>query len=320
MPNDGARDVPDVSLLATGYVICQMDANGDENSNLTTCNLDAPQPSFQVVEGTSASVQAFAGIMAMVDQTYGRQGNANYVLYPLAAQPGASCGSTAAAVTNLNCIFYDVTTGNNSVICAGGSPNCNNTSSASGQYGILVSGSPSRAAFTTTSGFDLATGLGSVNVANLVKGWKSNFTPSTITLSLATNPATNPITLTHGQPINYTLNVTSGGGTPSGDVSLIAQAGEGPNQTTAIGPFPLSAGSAMGSTIMLPGGSYNVTAHYAGNGTLAASDSTPGIPVVVNKESSKTEIELVTLDPVTGLPTTAPRPLAMGRRICCAWM
>src|SRR5208282_6000688 len=47
-------------------------------------------------------------------------------------------------------------------------------------------------------------------------------------------------------------------------------------------------------TDMLPGGSYNVTAHYAGNGTFAASDSSPGIPVTVGKESSLTEVRLVT--------------------------
>jgi subtilase family serine protease len=198
VPNDSARDVPDVSLLAVNYVICQMDANGDENSSLTTCNLDAPQPSFQVVGGTSASVQAFAGIIAMVNQVHGRQGNANYVLYPLAAENSAGCNSSTTPVTNSTCIFYDVTVGNNSVICQGGSPNCSNTDSASGQYGILVSGNPSVAAFTTTPGYDLATGLGSVNVANLVNNWKSNFTPSTITLALSTNPTTNPIALTHG--------------------------------------------------------------------------------------------------------------------------
>ena len=60
---------------------------------------------------------------------------------------------------------------------------------------------------------------------------------------------------------------------------------------------------------MLPGGSYNVTAHYAGNGTFAASDSTPGIPVTVGKESSLTELRLVTPN-ATGSPvynvTTVP--------------
>ena len=59
------------------------------------------------------------------------------------------------------------------MICAGGTPNCSNTT-ASGQYGIMISGNA--AAYPTTAGYDLATGLGSVNVANLVNNWKSNFT------------------------------------------------------------------------------------------------------------------------------------------------
>jgi hypothetical protein len=104
----------------------------------------------------------------------------------------------------------------------------------------------------------------------------------------------------HGQPINFNIGVSSGSGTPTGDVSLIAQSGAGANNITAIGPFTLSGGNVTGSTIMLPGGSYNVTAHYAGNGTFASSDSTPGVPVVVTKESSQSEIHLVTFDPVSG--------------------
>jgi hypothetical protein len=233
--------------------------------------------------------------MALVNQAHGRQGNANYVLYSLAAQGGNTCVSSAAAVSNASCIFYDITTGANSVICQGGSPNCSNTNSASGQYGIMVSGSPASAAYPAGSGYDMATGLGSVNVTNLVNNWTSNFTPSTTTLALSTNPATNPIALTHGQPINFTINVASGNGTPVGDVSLNAQTGGSSSNVTGIGPFPLSGGSVSSSTNMLPGGSYNVTAHYAGNGTYGASDSTPGIPVTVTKESSQTQIQLVTL-------------------------
>ncbi len=309
VPGDGARDVPDVSLFSGAglnyvfYVVCQMDANATNGGSSTSCDLSAPYANFLAVGGTSASAQVFAGVMALVNQAYGRQGNANFVLYPLAAQSEASCASSAtmaAGANNSSCIFYDVITGNDSVACAGGSPECSNTSSASGQYGILVSGNPAAAAWTTTSGYDLATGLGSVNVANLVNKWTSNFTPSGITLSLATSPATNPITLTHGQSINFTVDVTSGSGTPSGDVSLIATTGSSASNATGVGPFTLSGGTATGSTIMLPGGSYNVTAHYAGNGTFAASDSTPGIPVTVSKESSQTEIRLVTLS------TTAP--------------
>ena len=77
--------------------------------------------------------------MALVNQKYGRQGNANYVLYPLAAQSGASCNSSTAPSTNSACIFYDVTTGNNSVACAGARRTV--ATQTSGQYGIMVSGS-----------------------------------------------------------------------------------------------------------------------------------------------------------------------------------
>jgi hypothetical protein len=300
VPNDSARDIPDVSLFAGNgmhysfYVVCQMDANASNGGNSSSCDVNAPYLDFQGGSGTSASAQTFAGIMALVNQRYGRQGNANYILYPMAAQSGASCNSSTALATNSNCIFYDVTMGNNSVICQGGTPNCSNTNAASGQYGIMVSAGS--AAYPTTTGYDLATGLGSVNVANLVNNWTSSFTTSATTLSLSTSPATNPITLMHGQPVNFTIDVApaSGSGAPTGNVSLIAKAGSSPSNSTGIGSFPLSNGSVSGTTNMLPGGSYNVTAHYAGNGTFAASDSTPGIPVAVGKESSLTDLRLVT--------------------------
>ena len=265
-----------------------MDAN--TSGSISSCDLNSPYTDFQGTGGTSASVQAFAGIMALVNQSHGRQGNANYVLYPMAAKSGASCTSNSSAVSKSSCTFYDVTAGNNSVICEGGTSDCSNT--VSGEYGIVVSGVS--AAYPATAGYDLATGLGSVNAANLVNNWTSSFTPSTTTLSLSTSPATNPVTLTHGQPVNFTIEVAAGSETPSGDVSLIAQTGSSSSNATGIGPFTLSGGSVSGTTAMLPGGTYDVTAHYAGNGTFGSSDSSPGIPVTVGKESSLTELRLVT--------------------------
>ena len=195
MPSDGKRDIPDVSLLAgSWYVICEMDANASAGGSSTSCDLSSPYLDFQLEAGTSAAVQAFAGVMALVNQAHGRQGNANYVFYPLAT--GANtCASNAAAVSNTSCIFYDTQTGNNSVICAGGTPNCSNATS--GQYGIIISGNA--AAYPTTAGYDLATGLGSMNVANLVKNWKSNFTTTTTTLTLTPTAPATLTTLVHGQ-------------------------------------------------------------------------------------------------------------------------
>ena len=133
MPNDGARDIPDVSLFAGNglhysfYVICQMDANASDGGSSTSCDLNSPYTGLSrrrgnLGVGTSVRRHHGAGQPA-----HGRQGNANYVLYPMAAQSGASCNSSTAPVTNSSCIFYDVTVGNNSVICQGGSPNCSNT-------------------------------------------------------------------------------------------------------------------------------------------------------------------------------------------------
>jgi hypothetical protein len=324
VPHDGARDIPDLSLFAgTGmhfgfYVMCQMDANASPGGSMDYCNLSysSSYTDFQAGSGTSASAQVFAGVMALVNQRYGRQGNANYVLYPMAAQSGAVCNSNIAPVTNSTCIFYDVNVGNNSVICQGGTPGCNNTTS--GQYGVLATSYS--ISYPATAGYDLASGLGSINVTNLVNNWTSNFTTSTTNLSLSTSPPTNPITLTHGQPVNFTINVAPGSGssTPTGDVSLIAQTGSSSTNVTGIGPFTLSGGSVSNSTTMLPGGSYNVTAHYAGNGTFAASDSSPGIPVTVGKESSLTELRLVTFSStsppsynVTTVPYGSPYVLRM---------
>ena len=296
VPNDGVRDIPDVSLLATDYVMCQMDANP---TNQGSCDLTSAYPNldFQIVGGTSASVQVFAGIMALVNQAHGRQGNANYVLYPMAAaaaKNSTDCASTSSVLTNAKCIFYDIQSGNNSVICVGGSPNCSNTSTASDQYGALVSNGAF--AYPAATGFDLATGLGSFNVANLVNNWTSNFTPTTTTLT--PNPATTPVTLTHGQPFSFKISVapTSGSGNPTGDVSLIPQTSDSQNisPTTGIGPFTLSGGSVSSSTFMLPGGSYNVIAHYPGDGTFAAGDSSP-VAVTVGQESSSTLVRLVTM-------------------------
>ncbi len=53
---------------------------------------------------------------------------------------------------------------------------------------------------------------------------------------------------------------------------------------------------------MLPGGSYNVIAHYAGNGTFGGSDSN-AVPVTVSTESSLTNLGLVTFNPSSGVLT-----------------
>ncbi len=300
VPNDGVRDLPDISLFSSNgfnnsfYIICEADAFffGTEVCSLTNYT-------FVGVGGTSASAPAFAGIMALVNQKMAgqglspRQGNANYVLYKLAAQNGASCNSSTVALTGNSCIFYDITQGNNSVPCNPNSPDCGPIP-PNGLSGVLVDpnnlGNP---AWLTTTGYDMATGLGSVNADNLVNQWSTAaFTPSTTTL---TNLS--PSSITHGQPVSISATVApqSGSGTPTGTVALLATP---TGQNLGVGTFLLNNGVASGTTTLLPGGTYNVTAHYAGDPTFGASDSAP-VQVTVGKESSETKITLAALNPTT---------------------
>src|SRR5579862_9266392 len=258
IPAGNTRDLPDVSMAASGlntpYLICYLES----------CSFPPiDSSSFFPVGGTSASSPAFAGVMALVNQKMkSRQGQANYVLYRLAAsQQNSQCdGSNTKTLPAGGCIFNDITAGN---IAVPDEPKY-------GKPGAL---------YQAGVGYDLATGLGSVNVANLVNHW------NTVTFSATqTSLAINPTTLKHGESASFQIAVTprSGTGTPTGDVAVTtASAGAGP------GAFPLANGSAVGSTAVLPGGTYTVTAHYPGDGVFAPSDSAP-VMVTVAPEASIT--------------------------------
>jgi subtilase family serine protease len=293
VPSDGARDIPDVSLFASdgnhgsSYAVCQADANTGPGSSTSSCDLNSPFLDFQLIGGTSGATPTFAGIMALVNQQTGqRQGNANYVLYGLASRETfTSCNSTTVAPGN-GCVFYDITNkGNNSVACVGGSPNCSNTNS--GQFGIMATATGGTTpAFISTPGYDLATGLGSVNIANLLGKWNSVIR-TTPTVTLMSNTAS-PVP--HGTLASFTVTVS---GSAAGDVSLIAQPSGFPQ--VAIGPFTLSGSTKTFSTNLLPGGTYPVIASYGGSATLAPSNS-PSVNVTVGTERSTTTLSFVTFD------------------------
>ncbi len=268
------------------YLFCEQDASADG-----TCDLNAPLTDIGMAGGTSFGSPAFAGIMALITQKTGsRQGNPNYVFYKLAAQtPAANCNSTTGPASG--CIFNDVTAGTIRMPCATGSLDCT-TNTAGDQVGILNG-------YDAGTGYDLATGLGSVNVNNLVTQWESaKFTATTTTLTL--NGSTAPINVAHGTQIAVAIAVvpTSGSGVPSGDVALIGPTGPIVNVNQSA-YFTLVGGSTGNgsATSILPGGTYNVMAHYEGDGTFAPSDSaSPGIQVTVTKGGSTTALSNFTIN------------------------
>lgn len=253
------RNVPDVSLSAgvanDPYFICAQIACENQG--------------FFSVGGTSASAPAFAGMVVLLNQylvTNGFQttpgvGNINPTLYSVAL-------STPLA-------FHDITTGNNIVPCASGSPNCVN-----GQLG-----------YSAGTGYDPVTGLGSVDADVLITNYAGVpvGTPTTTSLTAVPN------NITTGTSVTLTATVTGSGGTPTGTVTFL-------NGTTSLGTGTLSAGVATLLTSTLPIGTDSITASYGGDSTFASSISAPVIVTVTGV-------------PTTTALTASPTTIAQGANV-----
>jgi len=181
VPNDGMRDVPDISLTASDahdpyIVVAQGMAMG--------------------VGGTSASAPSFAGIVALLNQFLVQNqvqsksglGNINPKLYSMAA--GGASG-----------VFHDVTTGDNIVPCQADTLDCSD-----GHFG-----------YKAGVGYDLVTGLGSVDAYNLVTAW-AGIPVSATTTTLTASPAI--ISSGGSAVITATVKAVSGTRSPNGTVSF----------------------------------------------------------------------------------------------------
>ena len=247
---DSARDLPDVSLFSGNglyralWGVCEpADCTGGAQWTITG------------VGGTSASAPAFAGMLALVNQKIGassRLGQPDWVLYGLAQSVPA--------------VFHQVTNGNSSVYCQSGSPNCDANNFLSG--------------FNAGSGYNFATGLGSVDASSLVNNWtNSTLASTTTTLTLAQT------SFVHGTPVNITAAVSPSASTESVAIvnnSASQPSGASSNAGTALS---LTNGTATGTFDEFPGGKYNIYANYGGDGSHAGSTSQP-VAVSVSPENS----------------------------------
>ena len=198
VPNDSARDVPDLSVNASpghdGYLVCTQVHDASPTAPLTSgCQngfrISTTNTNLSVYGGTSFGAPTFAGIVALINQKTksAGQGNLNMVLYPLAAsQPSA---------------FHDITAGNNSVPCAKGTPDCPN----GGTIG-----------FNAGTGYDMATGLGSFDATNMVNLWSFTTTSplsASPTMQTVTAGASATFQVTNASSVNFALTCS---GLPTG--------------------------------------------------------------------------------------------------------
>jgi hypothetical protein len=203
------RYLPDVSL-----------ASADHDGYLAYL-----EGQLYIFSGTSVSSPAMAGIMAIVNQYTGRRnGNPNPRLYALAA--------TAPAV------FHDVTGGTNAVPCAGGSAGC---SAGAPSYNIGA-----MTGYSAGTGYDLATGWGSVDANALVLNWGSSSGSSSVKAAMS---SPTPGSVLSGSTVTFTWTAGIGAstywldvGTVSGQGNIFGQnVGLATNQT--VSGVPASGGT-----------------------------------------------------------------------------
>jgi hypothetical protein len=304
------RLLPDVSLFAS---------NSHWNHALDYYQSDVSS-SMQRAGGTSFVAPQLAGVFALIAQKTGeRLGQADYVLYNMAGveygTTSYTAGSTCNGSGNSNsiadpnvgttvttpasaCIFYDIETSNNSQGCVNGTNNCY-TESGGGNGILSTSTSAADVAYSAGQGFDLATGIGSFNIANLVANWQNaaaggvSYTP-TVTVSTSAG------SYTYGLPssITYTATVSGAGSFPTGSVTF---AGTGSISTIGTDVLAESAGCKSGGTCTestnqaftpaatLAGGSYTISGAYSstnenyangsGTTTLTVNPQTPTVSV-----------------------------------------
>ena len=232
VPNDGARHVPDLALNASpdhdGYIVYTGGTS-------------------QIFGGTSVAAPTMAGIVTLLNEylvSTGAEsqpgvGNINPTLYRLAQ--------------NVPGVFHDVTSGNNIVPCAIGSPGC-----VTGTYG-----------YSASAGYDQASGLGSPDANNFVHQW-SNAKPTATAVVMSINA--NPVFQSGSRwPFTITLTEEAGVGTTLTSFSIN---GTSYDIATTFGSTSIAAdGSVSSKNLSLSGLSVPTNVNFALSGVDANGQS-----------------------------------------------
>ena len=249
VPNDGARDVPDVAYPASaahdGYLVY--------TSDLFTSR-------WNVIGGTSAGAPCFAGVLALLNQylvTKGYQsssglGNINSSLYPLASSAPAS--------------FHDITSGNNVAT----EETCCSKRSSSG--------------YSAGTGYDQTTGLGSVNAFAFISSWHGGKASPAMSLTNAPNE----VTIAGTTVLTATVQ-NSNADTPTGNVTFsVGSTTLGTSTLSGSSTTATASLSIKGEATGLGSGSNTITASYSGDSANNAATAKTVLNVVSKSAANPT--------------------------------
>ena len=265
VPSGATRLVPDIAFQASsaspGFLICTDDASflsSEGQSFGCEGGLRGDNGEFTTAGGTSFAAPVFAGMTALLNQkqhTIG-QGNVNPTLYRIAGM--------AAEPSTSGSVFHDIVSG--SIACLPSSPLC----SAAGQSG-----------YAAGSGYDQATGLGSVDFGHLAAAWPAGSKAAISGSLLQVSPQNTTVQpgATDGLNLMLSPDPFENGTAPTGTVSIAL---DGAVIEPALAVSPSSVGESTASYVLtLPSspGTHVAVITYAGDATHGPSRSAVSITV-----------------------------------------
>jgi len=281
IPNGNYRLVPDISLDSSpanaGYLYCSSDSSTQISGSCSNGFRDSNNEYLTVAGGTSFAAPIFAGMLALINQKLGSagQGVINPILYTLAADSNIY----AAA-------FHDITSGSNA--CTAGASYCN---------------SAGESEYAATTGYDEASGLGSVDLYNLLASW-----PTSSSKMVASTTTLSPQTISPGVGASDTVTITVASGssssatTPTGTLTIVVDA------TTKTSSLALADGSAAYVFSSTTTGTHTITATYSGDSTYAPSSGALTLTVVGSTSFALTATNVTVAAGSTGTSTITITP------------
>ncbi|HKW16672.1 MAG TPA: protease pro-enzyme activation domain-containing protein [Terriglobales bacterium] len=280
------RMVPDISLPASPvnvpFLFCSSDSGFTGVTGSCSSGFrDSSSQTLTLAGGTSFDAPMFAGLIALINQKENAtgQGSVNSTLYSLAANS-----------TTYGNAFHDITSGGNQ--CSAGASLC--TGSATTKY-------------PAGTGYDEASGLGSIDFANLLSAWPLSCTSCSAKAASRTtlSPASNAPAVGAIDAITITVAPASGSSTtPTGVLTILTDGGVsqgGSTSTLTLG----STGSSIFNFTPLATGSHTIVVLYPGDSNYAASN---GSAVVDNQAFRVTASDVTVTAGKSGSSTVTITP------------
>ncbi len=239
------RLVPDVSLDSSDvdapYLYCSSDPSLGTNGSCVNGYRDSNSKYLTAAGGTSFAAPMFAGMLAVIGQSLNANGlgQINPTLYGLAAN----------SITYARA-FHDITSGTNGCTAAPTTVPCTTANAAS---------------YPATTGYDEATGLGSIDLYNLLTSWPAVTTLSGSAISLS--PATTTIAVNTSDLVTIRVAPASATSTvtPTGTLTILLDG-------STVATPALAAGMATYTFSTPSSGNHVIYAAYSGDGIYAPSN------------------------------------------------